>query len=113
MLNLEEKLDFKEKIKFSKENKISSRNFYKDLLKIITHIKESQQPQILLIFYCLFFLGLNYSLVARITLKNFKHGFKVLTIKKRKLRKFLILDIIRNMFYELFATKNNKSCFFL
>lgn len=66
----------------------------------------------MIIFYFLYFFGLNYSTIARITLKDFKKGFNILTLKKRKIRKYFIPDVIKNKLCEYFHNKNNKSIFF-
>ena len=112
ILNCEENLDFKDKIIIPNKNKIENKNYYKELIKIINHTKESSKPQLLLIFYFLYFSGLNYSTLARITLKDFKKGFNTLTLKKRKIMKYFIPDVIKNKLSEYFINKNNKSIFF-
>ena len=42
MLNSKEKLDFTEKIKFSKANISSKKNFFSKIYKIITYLRESE-----------------------------------------------------------------------
>ena len=69
--------------------------------------------KIQIIFYLLYFSGLNYSMVARITLKNFKQSFGILNMKKGKIilmRKFP--TFIQNLLVDFFHNKNNKTKFF-
>lgn len=109
ILNQEENLNFRSKIKFNKKEKTDTNKKEKEIIKIITEIRERGTIQILLIFYFLYFLGLNYSTIARITLKNFKKGFNHLILEKRKKRQFTIPNIIAKDLYDYFVFKKNNS----
>lgn len=109
ILNQEEKLNFRPKIKFNKIEKTDTNKKEKEIIKIITEIRERGTIQILLIFYFLYFLGFNYSTIARMTLKNFKKGFNYLIMEKRKKRQFTIPNIIAKDLYEYFVFKKNNS----
>jgi len=88
LLNNEPKLNFRNKI-----NKISSKNhpklnMSKDIIIIIKYLANKSNLLNILLFYFLYFVGLNYSLLSRIMIQNFKRDFDVLIIKKEQKRKF-------------------------
>ena len=84
VLNQEETLNFRNKIKFNKKESNNAKEKQKEIIKIITEIREKGAIELLIIFYFIYFLGLNYSTVERMALKNFKKEFNYLILKKRK-----------------------------
>lgn len=85
IINQEEDLDYSEKIQRSKSNNISS--IAKDeLISIFNYINQKNDLLAFLLFYFFYFIGLNYSFIARILIKDFKSSFKTLIIRKGKKR---------------------------
>lgn len=82
LLNDEPNLNFREKItrNCQKDEKIKSKD--SQLIIIVKHLMYKSNLLHILLFYFLYFVGLNYSLVSRIMIKNFKNGFKSLILKK-------------------------------
>lgn len=85
IINQEEDLDYSEKIQRSKSNNIPS--IAKDeLISIFNYINQKNDLLAFLLFYFFYFIGLNYSFIARILIKDFKSSFKTLIIRKGKKR---------------------------
>lgn len=113
LLNGEEKLNYKQKILFKNNNNSIVKAKEQELIKILKFLRDYSTLQIQIIFYLLYFSGLNYSMVARITLNNFKQSFGILNMKKGKIilkRKFP--TFIQNLLIDFFHNKNNKTKFF-
>lgn len=113
LLNGEEKLNYKQKIRFKNNNNSIVKAKEQELIKILKFLRDYSTLQIQIIFYLLYFSGLNYSMVARITLDNFKQSFGTLNMKKGKIilkRKFP--TFIQKLLVDFFHIKNNKTKFF-
>ena len=112
MLNIEPKLNYKEKIKIAHKESNNENYLEKDVKEVINYLRGKKSPQSLLIFYFLYFGGFTYSNIARITLRDFKKGFSKLILRKRKLIKREIPKIIVSILVDFFRNKNNKSKYF-
>lgn len=85
IINQEKYLDYSEKIKRYKPNNSSS--ITKDeLISIFNYINQKNDLLEFLLFYFFYFIGLNYSFIARILIKDFKSSFKSLILRKGKKR---------------------------
>ena len=113
MLNVEPTLNYKKRINYDNKNnkdlEIIDENVIK---KIILYLKEKETPQLLLIFYFLYFAGFTYSNISRITIKDFKKGFKALNLKKGRSMKREIHPIITKILISFFENKGNVSKYF-
>lgn len=109
MLNYEPDLNYNIKIGFSKKKECPEKLQEEELFKIINYLKGETTRQQLLIFYFLYYGGLSYSLLSRITIKDLKNSLKILIIKKRKIIKRKIPDIIRNNLYFYITNKKKAS----
>lgn len=85
IINQEVDLDYSEKIQRSKPN--NTFLITKDeLISIFTYITQKNDLFSFLLFYFFYFIGLNYSFISRILIKDFKSSFKSLIIRKGKKR---------------------------
>ena len=80
--NEEPKLNYKEKIIQSKRKKEYSNLFEEELYCIIKCLMNKDNCHSILLFYFLFYVGLNFSFVSRINIHNFNSSFTKLILKK-------------------------------
>ena len=102
-INDEPKLDFNEKIlrpKIIANNSLLSKD---ELYLFLNELNEKNDIQALVLFYLLYFVGLNYSFVSRLVIKNFKSSFKLLIIKKgTKVIKHYFSPVITELLFKYF-----------
>lgn len=75
-----------------------------ELIKILKYLRDYSNLQIQIIFYLLYFSGINFSMVARITLNNLKQSLGKLNMKKGTIflkRKFQ--NFIQNLLTDFFS----------
>ena len=114
LVNNEPKLNFQKK-----QNKIihishSEDNKSKDIKIIIKYLSSKSNLLNILLFYFLYYVGLNYSLVSRLMIKNFKQAFKVLLIQKgtKIIKHFFPKQIINVLFYYFMESRSFESKYF-
>ena len=114
LINDEPKLDFNEKIlrpKTIANNSLLSKD---ELFLFLNELNEKNDIQSLVLFYLLYFVGLNYSFVSRLVIKNFKSSFKLLIIKKgTKVIKHYFSPVITELLFKYFIdTRSYDSSYF-
>lgn len=114
LINDEPKLDFNEKIlrpKTIANNSLLSKD---ELFLFLNELNEKNDIQSLVLFYLLYFVGLNYSFVSRLVSKNFKSSFKLLIIKKgTKVIKHYFSPVITELLFKYFIdTRSYDSSYF-
>lgn len=110
ILNNNPKLDYKEKITSVK--KIKSRILPKnELISLCNKIKNKDSLQFSLLFFFLYFFGLNYYKVSRIKITDFKYSFSVLIDKKisDKRKKIILPSLLKVIISQFIKKKANKS----
>ena len=114
LLNNEPKLNFQKKLNKIIQNNHSEDNKSKDIKKIIKYLSSKSNLLNILLFYFLYYIGLNYSLVSRLMIKNFKQDFKVLLIQKgtKIIKHFFPKQIINVLFYYFMESRSFKSKYF-
>ena len=83
IINQEDDLDYSEKIQRNKSNNSFSIT-KEELISIFNYINQKNDLLSFLLFYFFYFIGLNYSFISRILIKDFKSSFKSLIIRKGK-----------------------------
>ena len=81
IINQEEDLHYSEKNKRCKPNNSSS-NPKDELISKFSYINQINDLLEFLLFYFFYFIGLNYSFIVRILIKDFKSSFKSLILRK-------------------------------
>ena len=114
LLNNEPKLNFQKKLNKIIQNNHSEDNKSKDIKKIIKYLSSKSNLLNILLFYFLYFIGLNYSLVSRLMIKNFKQDFKVLLIQKgtKIIKHYFPKQIINVLYYYFMESRSFKSKYF-
>lgn len=110
LINEEPYLNYKTRIHFIKnENKKDLT--YRQQLALIKFLKENYDIQTLLLFYFLYYLGLNYSTVSRILKGNFNKNFSELKIRKKKFRRYKIIPSIKKNIEEFIKNSREEKKF--
>ena len=114
LLNNEPNLNFREKITKNIKKTSKTKSNDSQLTIIVKHLMYKSNLLHILLFYFLYFVGLNYSLVSRIMIKNFKNGFKILLLKKiSKIIKHFFPRMITNLlFYYFHNSRIYETSFF-
>ena len=114
LLNNEPKLNFQKKLNKIIQNNHSEDNKSKDIKKIIKYLSSKSNLLNILLFYFLYYIGLNYSLVSRLMIKNFKQDFKVLLIQKgtKIIKHYFPKQIINVLYYYFMESRSFKSKYF-
>lgn len=110
ILNNNPELDYKEKIPRIKKIK-SSILTKNELILICEKIKHKDCLQFSLLFFFLYFFGLNYYKVARVKITDFKYSSSVLIDKKNsdKRKKVILPSFIKVIISKFIHEKENKS----
>ena len=95
MLNNDKNLNYSNKLFFYKSNNNCISLSEKELCCLINYLKDNNELQNLIIFYFLYYSGLNYSSLARCKIKNFYKDFSILKFAKNKTRKIHIPFVIK------------------
>lgn len=113
IINNEPNLDFSEKIMRPKTISDTSIFSKQELLLFLYDLNISDDIVSVLLFYFLYFIGLNYSLVARILLKDLKASFGMLILKKgKKVIKHYFPEIITHLLYKYFISSRSYNSFY-
>ena len=114
LLNNEPKLNFQKKLNKIIQNNHSEDNKSKGIKKIIKYLSSKSNLLNILLFYFLYYIGLNYSLVSRLMIKNFKQDFKVLLIQKgtKIIKHYFPKQIINVLYYYFMESRSFKSKYF-
>lgn len=113
IINNEPKLDFSKKIQRPKVSKNSDMFSKMELLMLLGNLNKSNDIESMVLFYLLYFLGLNFSFVSRILLKDFKSDFKLLIIKKgKKVIKHQLTPIITQLLYNYFINSRSYNSYY-
>ena len=114
IINNEPKLDYYKKIVRPKIQKDKDLLTKKEIVFLLEHFNNNNDISSLIIFYLLYFVGLNYSFLSRLLIKNFLASFRLLKIKKgSKILKHRIPIIIAQLFHEYFIGARSPDSFFL
>lgn len=90
ILNNELTLNYKISLPIIEKRKDKSTITNQELISIFKTIGEKRNLQISLIFFFLYYIGLTYSKVARIRIKDFHSSLSILIDKKSKNKKFIL-----------------------
>ena len=115
IVNNEPKLDYNKKIihpKVIKDNLILSKE---ELLWFLNGLNKASDIFGLVLVYLLYFVGLNYTFVSRLVIRNFNPSLRILIIKKGKKRiKHYIPPIISQLLFKYYIeTRSYKSSYFI
>ena len=98
MLNNDSNLDYQESLCFHKSKNNSLILTEEELNSIVNYLKNKDELECLILFYFLYFSGLNFYYLARCQIKDFHKDFDILKLTKKKTRKIHIpLVIKRNL----------------
>lgn len=111
ILNNEPILNYKVSLPIIEKRKDKSSIINQELISIFKTIGKKRNLQISLIFFFLYYIGLTYSKVARIRIKDFHSSLSILIDKKSKNKKFILPKIIQEILYEFIFEKENKTNF--
>lgn len=113
--NGEPKLNYKEKIVQTRREKESSNLNEEELYYIIKSLMNKDNYLFILLFYFLYFVGLNFSFISRILIQNFNSSLTKLVLKKGSTKiRHHFPPIITNLLYLYFKksrTYNSKYFF--
>ena len=113
IINNEPQLDFSTKIQRPKVCKNSDIFSKRELLMLLGNFNKSNDIESMVLFYLLYFLGLNFSFVSRILLKDFKSDFKLLIIKKgKKVIKHQLPPIITQLLFNYFIISRSYNSYY-
>ena len=85
-VNNEQKLDYKEKIKFKINNNNTSNLSFGQQVAILKFLKENGDIQNFIMFNFLYYLGLSFSSISRILITHFNNNYSLLKLKHGKLK---------------------------
>ena len=113
IINNEPNLDFSEKIMRPKRISDTSNFSKQELLLFLYDLNISDDIFSALLFYFIYFIGLNYSLVARILLKDLKASFRMLILKKgKKVIKHYFPQIITYLLFKYFISSRSYNSYY-
>ena len=90
-MNNEQKLDYIEIIKFKKNINNTSNLSFRQQVAILKFLKENNDIQNFIMFYFLYYLGLNFSSISRILITHFNGNYSLLKLKHRKLKRLKLI----------------------
>ena len=116
ILNKNSNIKFTESVKLiypNQKNKIKTNTYKPNIINIIQKLKNINNVEFLCCFYILYFFGLSFYQLSKLTLKNYKSNLKKLVFISYKYKKKIIKKkkIDKNMEYyfdQFFKTNNNK-----
>lgn len=113
-LNGEPKLNFRNNLKPPKKTKINPKISKNCIIKLASCFRENKDIESLLILYLLHYAGLNFYMIARILIKDFKLSFKSLILSKgTKKRVHNFPEYISSLFFDYFKiSRTYKSKYF-
>ena len=91
MLNNDSNLDYQESLCFHKSKNNSLVLTEEELNSIVNYLKNKDELECLILFYFLYFSGLNFYYLARCQIKDFHKDFDILKLTKKKLEKYIFL----------------------
>ena len=111
ILNNDPNLDYQESLCFHKSKNNSYILTEEELNSIVNYLKNKDELECLILFYFLYFSGLNFYYLARCRIKDFQKDFDFLKLTKNKTRKIHIPLVIKRNIKQLLSNKNDDSKF--
>lgn len=106
------KINYTNKISDKKNNKNFCFLTDSEILKYISNLKENDKTEIILIFYFLYFSGLNFTSISRIRITHFNKNFSLLKVKKGYQKEVTIPPMIQTIIIALYTETKFESEFF-
>ena len=114
IINNEPHIDYSRKI-FRPKSNVSTTSLLskQELFLLLRDLNKSKDSFSIILLYFLYFLGLNYSFIARILLTDFKSNFTLLILKKgKKVIKHYLPNIIVQLLFQYFIESRSYNSYY-
>ena len=114
IINKDIQIDYINKISYKRYSKNYCFLTGSEILKYLSNLKENDKTEIILIFYFLYFSGLNFTTISRIRKTHFNNNCSLLRVKKGYKKEVTIPPMIQTIIINYIEKKNlNQNFFFM
>lgn len=111
ILNNKPDLNYEQKLNFHKSHNNSLILNDNELNSIVNYLKDNDELEALILFYFLYFSGLNFYSLSRCQIKDFQKDFEILKIIKDKVKKIHIPLVIKRNIKQFLLNRDIESKF--